>query len=124
LPTAGLLHNDKPAIILWPAQPALRKTNIVVPESEGQERRIIHYSGHVQGVGFRYTARRVAAGFRVAGYVQNLPDGRVKVVAEATAAELDRFLAAVRAALAENIDHEQTEIASPTGEFAGFDIRF
>ena len=60
----------------------------------------------------------------MAGYVQNLPDGRVQLVAESTAAELDRFLAAVRAALAENIDHEHTEIASPTGEFNAFDIRF
>ena len=95
-----------------------------MPTSEGQERRTIHYSGRVQGVGFRYTARRVAAAFHVAGYVQNLPDGRVKLVAEGIPTELDRFLAAIRAALTENIDHEQTAIEPATGEFANFDIRF
>jgi acylphosphatase len=78
----------------------------------------------VQGIGFRYTARRLAGRFDVAGYVQNLPDGRVKLVAEGVPAELDRFLAAIRAALTENIDQEQTETTPATGEFPGFDIHF
>ena len=98
--------------------------NFAVTDSEGQQRRTIHYSGHVQGVGFRYTARRVAARFSVSGYVQNLPDGRVKLVAEGATPELDRCLAAVRAALTENIDQEQTENAAATGEFQSFDILF
>ena len=38
---------------------------------------IAHYSGHVQGVGFRYQTLQVAKGFEVSGYVQNLADGRV-----------------------------------------------
>ncbi|MGD0088020.1 MAG: acylphosphatase, partial [Verrucomicrobiota bacterium] len=37
----------------------------------------IFYSGHVQGVGFRYTTKTVATGFEVTGTVRNLPDGRV-----------------------------------------------
>jgi acylphosphatase len=43
-----------------------------------------HYyiSGEVQGVGFRYFAQRVAARHQVVGYVRNLADGRVEVVAE------------------------------------------
>ena len=40
------------------------------------------YSGRVQGVGFRYTVKQVAAGYDVAGTVRNLPDGRVELVAE------------------------------------------
>ena len=35
---------------------------------------MVLYSGRVQGVGFRYTARSVAAGFEVCGTVRNLPD--------------------------------------------------
>ena len=43
---------------------------------------MIHYSGRVQGVGFRYQTHRVAAGFEVTGTVRNLPNGRVELVAE------------------------------------------
>ena len=60
------------------------------------ERRRVYYSGRVQGVGFRATCRWLAGGFEVAGYVRNLPDGRVEVVAEGESAELDRFLAAIQ----------------------------
>jgi acylphosphatase len=60
------------------------------------EQRQVHFRGHVQGVGFRYTTREIAEGFDVVGYVQNLPDGRVLLVAEGEADELDAFLAAVQ----------------------------
>jgi acylphosphatase len=56
----------------------------------------IYYSGHVQGVGFRYTAKTVAAGFEVTGTVRNLPDGRVELIAEGTRAELEAFRTAIR----------------------------
>jgi acylphosphatase len=95
-----------------------------VPDSEVKERRCVHYSGLVQGVGFRYTARNVAQSYQVTGYVQNLSDGRVKLIVEGTPNELDHFLAAVRAALAENIEKELTDTLIATGEFNGFDIRF
>jgi acylphosphatase len=77
----------------------------------------------VQGVGFRYSTRRIAAGFRVAGYVQNRPEGSVLLIAEGETAELDRFLVAVRSQLESYIDDFQQEILPPTGEFAGFAIR-
>ena len=40
------------------------------------------YSGHVQGVGFRYAVRTLTTGFEVTGTVRNLEDGRVELVAE------------------------------------------
>ena len=43
-------------------------------------RNTVRYTGHVQGVGFRYTTTNIAARFAVAGYVQNMPDGSVRVV--------------------------------------------
>ena len=58
----------------------------------------IFYSGCVQGVGFRYTAKTVAAGFEVAGVVRNLPDGRVELIAEGAHEELEAFREAVRGA--------------------------
>jgi acylphosphatase len=56
------------------------------------ERVLVHYSGRVQGVGFRMTVRQVACGYDVTGTVRNLPDGRVELIAEGTRAELEAFL--------------------------------
>ncbi len=79
------------------------------------------YRGEVQGVGFRYTTRRIAGGFAVDGTVRNLPDGRVELVAEGEAGEVERFLAAVAQRMANHIaDHSMNDEA-PLGR-AGFDI--
>ncbi|MCA9175193.1 MAG: acylphosphatase [Planctomycetales bacterium] len=59
------------------------------------ERRTVVFSGHVQGVGFRFTTNRIAAGFQVTGYVRNLSNGTVELVAEGQIEELDAFLAEV-----------------------------
>lgn len=45
-------------------------------------RRRVQVAGRVQGVWFRDTCRRVAEGHGVAGWVRNLPDGRVEAVLE------------------------------------------
>jgi acylphosphatase len=88
-----------------------------------RERRLVHFRGHVQGVGFRYSTERIAAGFDVTGYVQNLADGRVRVVAEGDQAELDRFLGELRAQMVQYIREVQTDIGPATGEFDDFEIR-
>lgn len=81
------------------------------------------YSGHVQGVGFRYTARSVAMGFEVTGAVRNLPDGRVELIAEGERAELDAFCEAIRdAGLGSLIRQETVTWHDATGEFRGFEI--
>ena len=54
-------------------------------------RRRVHFSGRVQGVGFRFTCQSLARGFDVAGHVRNLADGRVELVAEGESSELDAF---------------------------------
>ena len=74
-------------------------------------------SGRVQGVGFRYTTERVAEGFRVAGFVQNLPDGRVQAVAEGDREELDRFVRAVCDRMAGYVSNHHVEQSPATGEF-------
>lgn len=55
----------------------------------------IHYTGHVQGVGFRYAVLHAARGYEVSGVVENLPDGRVRLVAEGERIEVDGFVAEV-----------------------------
>lgn len=89
-----------------------------------RECRRIYYSGQVQGVGFRFTARQLARGFDVAGYVRNLPDGRVELVAEGEAAEIDRLFQAVRDEMGFFIRDVMIESCPPPPEpFTGFSIR-
>jgi len=83
----------------------------------------VFYSGHVQGVGFRYTAKAVAAGFEVTGTVRNLVDGRVELVAEGAKAELESFRQAVRdSGLDAFIRSEDVNWAGATDEYRGFEI--
>jgi acylphosphatase len=88
------------------------------------DRREVLYSGRVQGVGFRYTVRNVAAGFAVSGFVRNLDDGRVQLVVEGDQAEIDAFLAEIALRMERNIRHVDAKREAATGEFAGFEIRF
>jgi acylphosphatase len=81
----------------------------------------VHYSGRVQGVGFRWNACHVARDFAVTGFVRNLPDGRVQLVAEGERAEVEQFLAEVADSMAGNIRHAQVVTSSATGEFHSFD---
>ena len=85
-------------------------------------RTTVLFSGRVQGVGFRYTTRRVARGFAVTGFVRNLSDGRVELVAEGNADEVRRFLGAVEAAMSSNIVEAPATLAAATGEFERFSI--
>ena len=89
-----------------------------------RERRRVWFSGRVQGVGFRYTCRTLARGFDVAGWVRNLADGRVELVAEADATELDAFLAAIQQEMSpfiRDVVVEREPFGAPP--LAGFSIR-
>jgi acylphosphatase len=59
--------------------------------------RQIHYSGRVQGVGFRYSVKQIASGYEVTGWVRNLPDGRVELTVQGDHAEIEAFLDAIGA---------------------------
>lgn len=93
-------------------------------DTGGHQRLEVRYHGMVQGVGFRYTTRKIAARYRVTGFVQNQPDGRVLVVAEGPPEELDRFLGDVRSQMSGCIDDVRETAAPATGEFRHFDIRY
>ena len=88
-----------------------------------RERRMVHYRGRVQGVGFRYTTREIASRFDVNGYVQNLPDGQVLVVAEGPKPELDAFFAQIQTEMNSYIRGANVVTAPPSGEFENFDVR-
>jgi acylphosphatase len=66
-------------------------------------------SGRVQRIGFRYTAKTVAAGYEMTGVIRNLPDGRVEMICEGSREELEAFLQAIReSGLGRLIDREET----------------
>jgi acylphosphatase len=88
-----------------------------------RQRMHVSYSGRVQGVGFRYQAKRLAAGFEVAGTVRNLLDGRVELVAEGERAELEEFRRAIReCGLGPMIRDETVNWTEAAGGFRGFEI--
>jgi acylphosphatase len=93
-----------------------------MPTSSSQ-RHTVYYTGHVQGVGFRYTTHSLARGHDVTGYVRNLPDGRVELVVEGDRHETDQFLEAIRDRLGNHIRDERRDIGPATGEFTTFEIR-
>lgn len=92
--------------------------------SSDRLRRTTYFTGWVQGVGFRYTTRHLAADCDVAGFVRNLPDGRVELVVEGTPAELDSLQAAIEHTLGGNIREMQAADSPATGEFSCFRIAF
>jgi acylphosphatase len=82
----------------------------------------VQYSGTVQGVGFRYTAQALAASYQVAGWVRNQPDGRVELMAEGAADQVDAFLGAIARRMAGYIDNTVVTQETPSGA-SGFRIR-
>jgi acylphosphatase len=81
-------------------------------------------SGRVQRVGFRWFAIEAAAREDVAGWVQNLPDGRVELLAEGEAEAVERFERAVRSGpAAARVEGVETDILVPTGRYHGFSAR-
>ena len=92
--------------------------------SSRHERRHVYYSGRVQGVGFRYTVRQIAAQHAVSGYVQNLSDGRVELVVEGSVDELNKFMTEIAARMGDHIRNTSIDSHPSTNrEFDGFEIR-
>jgi acylphosphatase len=82
------------------------------------------YRGNVQGVGFRYTARALALDFAVTGFVKNITDGSVQVVAQGETPEVERFLAAIDARMGDLVRTREVRWLHPAGDLKGFAIRF
>jgi len=55
--------------------------------------RRVFIEGYVQGVGYRYFARRVALRRNLSGWVRNRRDGSVEALARGAAADVEAFIA-------------------------------
>ncbi len=88
------------------------------------QQRVVHFRGHVQGVGFRQTTHLLAQRFAVSGYVRNMPDGRVKLVMVGTPREMDQFEQAILERLGEFIRDRSVDTLPATDDFTEFEIRY
>ena len=80
-------------------------------------------SGRVQGVGFRYFTCRLAEEFAVTGYVRNLPNGDVEIVAEGDQAVVEEFIArAGKGPSYSRITEVKSYLEPPEGKYGSFGI--
>ena len=96
--------------------------------SDGQNsparRMTARFEGHVQGVGFRYTAAHLSEALNLRGFVRNEMDGAVTVVAEGPEDALLALLGRLKSShLGRYIIREAISWSRPTGQFADFSIR-
>ncbi len=83
----------------------------------------IFFTGRVQGVGFRYSTLQVAKEFEVSGFVTNLPDGRVQLVAEGLPREVEAFVAMVQERMHGYIRKVEQETLPAGTVYKGFAIK-
>ncbi|KPK36599.1 MAG: hypothetical protein AMJ65_16010 [Phycisphaerae bacterium SG8_4] len=86
--------------------------------------RHIIFSGTVQGVGFRFTAHRMAARHQLTGYVRNLSDGTVEMLAQGSAGDIEDCIRDIQQSLIGHIREIKTEEAPPNPRYADFRITF
>ncbi len=78
-------------------------------------------SGHIQSVGYRARVIDIAKAFGLTGFVQNLNDGRVRIIAESDNGNIDRFLDAIRIKnTLINVHDVEVEHSDATGDFDDF----
>lgn len=80
------------------------------------------YSGRVQGVGFRFTAQRLAEGLSIKGWVKNLPKGAVQLVVEGSEDNLNKLLGQLKAHFEDDIKDVQISWQEPAGKFSEFRV--
>ena len=84
----------------------------------------VNFRGRVQGVGFRWNVRDEASGFEIAGYVKNLSNGSVELVAEGDKAEVNRFLASVENRMCGYVSDKTVLERVGQSQFEGFVIAY
>jgi acylphosphatase len=89
------------------------------------QRMTVHFTGRVQGVGFRFTVLELARTLAVTGTVRNEWDGSVTLVAEGTRDELESFLLRIhRSRLGAFIRQAHTRWTEASGNIKQFSISY
>ncbi len=85
----------------------------------------LFYSGYVQGVGFRFSVKRIALSLGLKGWVKNLRNGNVEIVAQGEKNSLEDFVNQIReSSLKRYIKNVEINWEEASGEFNNFEIRF
>ena len=84
----------------------------------------IFFSGRVQGVGFRFTALRIAQRYSLAGYVRNCPDGRVEMLAQGFAGDIEDCLRDISESFAGYLKNSEINEVPANPEYKSFQITF
>ncbi|MDD3295904.1 MAG: acylphosphatase [Candidatus Omnitrophica bacterium] len=84
----------------------------------------VFYSGLVQGVGFRFSACQRARNFNVKGWVKNLNDGRVELMAQGSPRSVGGFLEALRDEFSQRFSDVNIEEFLSQEVFSEFQIRW
>jgi acylphosphatase len=92
-------------------------------DRSGLVRRKRTFRGRVQGVGFRYSTQQIASRYQITGYVQNMSDGTVHLVAEGERETVHQFMDDLSQRLGQFIGEFVDETSDFCGEFDDFSIR-
>jgi len=84
----------------------------------------IIFTGHVQGVGFRFTAHRMASRRRLAGFVRNLSDGTVEMLAQGPAEDIEECIRDIKEALAGYVGETVIDEIPTDPKYTDFRITF
>jgi len=84
----------------------------------------IVFAGRVQGVGFRFTAHRIANQHRLSGYVRNCADGTVEMVAQGPDGAISSCLEDIKASFGSYIRKTRIEQVACNPGYTDFRITF
>ncbi|OGX24624.1 MAG: hypothetical protein A3D10_00410 [Omnitrophica WOR_2 bacterium RIFCSPHIGHO2_02_FULL_48_11] len=83
----------------------------------------ILYSGMVQGIGFRYTTQRLAADLKLNGWVRNVSDGRVEILAEGSQENIEKLMQQLADHFGSYIKDKEVDYGKLQESLKGFQVR-
>ena len=89
-----------------------------------QTAKLVIFTGHVQGVGFRYTARGIARQHPVSGYVRNQPDGTVEMIVQGAPADIDICIQDIQQEFEHYLRETRIEPVVYNPRYTDFEIAF
>ncbi len=90
----------------------------------GQTAKHIIFSGEVQGIGFRFTALNIANRYQLTGFVRNLPDGTVEMLAQGNPDDIADCIRDINESFAGYITETKIEDTIPNPQYKSFKITF